>query len=689
MGAQDSNDLFVPESQTQYHPVEPQRFVKVSQDHPNPSDLAVAEPVQAYAKVYGYDWTFYITNVKVTIGRSSEVVNEAQPEDLVDLDFGPAKVVSRRHATLQYNFDTSKWELIILGRNGLRVNMRAFKPPCDPIVLNSGDMIEIGGIQFVFILPDTGDSASKSPVSRSFKQVIHQETPKKKSKSRPRTLSRLSATHSQNNNKPKRLTADDIVAENLPDEPEIGIPNFDPKKHDPIDYSDDHYKNVKPPFSYATLIAQAINSQPLRCATLQEIYHFIESNYSYYKHCEHNWQNSIRHNLSLNRSFKKRDITGRRNYNLWIIDPEYAHELTDEPKWHRFRGAGVKRKSFSDEHSEHGFDSEASKRLRMGMGLHLDGAAAGFESQYQQLLHNMNMSMGFPGMLPGMLPGMFPPASAVNNSGNASNPAPNGPGSAMPKPYLPSFPMLQSFPSLPMPSSNHPFSSYATTLRNLNTTPTFTDPIEVPSAVGIMKSLPEVFRKLKCIDETPDSTDLEREVNRGRWILGEWKWKGVGEINQVSEKELKELRDKVGDVAVGLPMAARKDLMGSENPNEKENINTTSSEKDSTWWNGMNMNMRGLLSMLPTSTTSAAVTDSTAAASSTSHSAPTNGVSTENASGEASTVGGNADDPGVHRAHQQFLEHLGLFQYAAAQQNGDNQGSPHGTETPETAVGED
>ncbi|XP_041123671.1 forkhead box protein J2 [Polyodon spathula] len=78
----------------------------------------------------------------------------------------------------------------------------------------------------------------------------------------------------------------------------------------------------KPPFSYATLISQAIKSTARGRMSLNDIYSWICEQYPYYKNTAAGWKNSIRHNLSLNKCFRKiprpRDDPGKGSY--WTID---------------------------------------------------------------------------------------------------------------------------------------------------------------------------------------------------------------------------------------------------------------------------------------------------------------------------------------------------------------------------------
>ena len=69
-------------------------------------------------------------------------------------------------------------------------------------------------------------------------------------------------------------------------------------------FKDSH---IKPPYSYGELITMAIQNSSNGKLNTTQIYEYIEDNFPYYRNhkSKKSWQNSIRHNLSIKRSFLK------------------------------------------------------------------------------------------------------------------------------------------------------------------------------------------------------------------------------------------------------------------------------------------------------------------------------------------------------------------------------------------------
>lgn len=77
----------------------------------------------------------------------------------------------------------------------------------------------------------------------------------------------------------------------------------------------------KPPYSYATLIGLAILQSALGKLTLSQIYNWISVHFPYYKQKDAGWQNSIRHNLSLNDAFIKAEKSNDGKGHFWQVNP--------------------------------------------------------------------------------------------------------------------------------------------------------------------------------------------------------------------------------------------------------------------------------------------------------------------------------------------------------------------------------
>ncbi|KAF7258975.1 hypothetical protein EG68_04411 [Paragonimus skrjabini miyazakii] len=91
---------------------------------------------------------------------------------------------------------------------------------------------------------------------------------------------------------------------------------------------------AKPNYSYTHLIFMAIESTPQKCMTVNQIYNWCESNFPFYKHAGAGWKNSLRHNLSINKSFKRlpRDSRGPGRGAFWTVEPRERPTLLDAIK---------------------------------------------------------------------------------------------------------------------------------------------------------------------------------------------------------------------------------------------------------------------------------------------------------------------------------------------------------------------
>ncbi|XP_060087421.1 forkhead box protein P4 isoform X3 [Heteronotia binoei] len=90
------------------------------------------------------------------------------------------------------------------------------------------------------------------------------------------------------------------------------------------------YKNadVRPPFTYASLIRQAILETPDRQLTLNEIYNWFTRMFAYFRRNTATWKNAVRHNLSLHKCFVRvENVKGA----VWTVD-ELEYQKRRPPK---------------------------------------------------------------------------------------------------------------------------------------------------------------------------------------------------------------------------------------------------------------------------------------------------------------------------------------------------------------------
>ncbi|ODV66975.1 hypothetical protein HYPBUDRAFT_161864 [Hyphopichia burtonii NRRL Y-1933] len=272
---------------------QPEDRTNVANNYAN--DKNHATEIQAYAKIAGQDWTFYVKSLAVSIGRNTDNPGAANNSNtpLIDIDLGPAKVVSRQHATITYNIDLSCWELKVLGRNGAKIDGQKMPVGIQHATpLHLGAILDIGGTQMIFILPDSPPDILPKMLStclskyKSNMNKVRKSSSSSYSHSGPvksfQMFDKAQLTHS-----PSSVSASSLQN------------NLDQ------DLSKVEAKDIKPPYSYATMITQAILSNDDGVMSLSDIYNWISDHYAYYKYSKTGWQNSIRHNLSLNKAFEK------------------------------------------------------------------------------------------------------------------------------------------------------------------------------------------------------------------------------------------------------------------------------------------------------------------------------------------------------------------------------------------------
>uniref|UniRef100_A0A8C1WCN4 Forkhead box K1 n=1 Tax=Cyprinus carpio TaxID=7962 RepID=A0A8C1WCN4_CYPCA len=335
--------------------VPPVYTLSSSTSHGVTSSMSLSTPSQALARLEGRDFEFAMRQRTVTVGRNSS-------HGSVDVNMGHSSFISRRH--LQITFEEPHFYLRCLGKNGVFVDGVFQRRGAPPLLLPRECTFRFPStvikIQFTALYhkETEKEDAPVSPVRHLYPQIspLKISIPENDFRSMMSPLPSPTGTISVPNSCPasprgagssgyrygRNITSDlqlaaEYAAKAVSEQRTEATGGDSPKDES------------KPPYSYAQLIVQAISSAPDRQLTLSGIYAHITKHYPYYRTADKGWQNSIRHNLSLNRYFIKvprsQEEPGKGSF--WRVDPSSESKLVEQAfRKRRQRGVSCFRTPF-------------------------------------------------------------------------------------------------------------------------------------------------------------------------------------------------------------------------------------------------------------------------------------------------------------------------------------------------------
>ncbi|CAB1455895.1 unnamed protein product [Pleuronectes platessa] len=294
------------------------------------------------ARLEGREFEYMMKKRSVTIGRNSS-------QGSVDVSMGHSSFISRRHLEIFTASDDGTgggdFYLRCLGKNGVFVDGVFLRRGAPPLQLPRMCTFRFPStnIKITFTALSTGKKVKREAPESPVKPVqplispltinipdniAHLMSPL------PSPTGTLSAANSCPSSPRGAGSSGYRMGGRMVSSAELQLMNDNSQPENDKDASggDSPKDDSKPPYSYAQLIVQAITLAQDKQLTLNGIYNHITKNYPYYRTADKGWQNSIRHNLSLNRYFIKvarsQEEPGKGSF--WRIDPSSEGKLIEQ-----------------------------------------------------------------------------------------------------------------------------------------------------------------------------------------------------------------------------------------------------------------------------------------------------------------------------------------------------------------------
>ena len=279
--------------------------------------------VRAFAQVCGRDWTYYVQDAEINIGREQAQENDAESPK-VHIDLGHSKVVSRTHAVVSYGPDDQEWHVKVHGRNGIKVDDEDLRKG-ESRVIHCGTVISVAGTEMLFQIAEENTRIHqkyKDRVVRYEEEVddgVLRDGPSSGHPPPYYSTSRQPYSGGAPTSPYPPVAPDYIGQSNFaqnsqhlarPITPEVspskqagggstkkrsppnrrGINGMMMESTEQIDYALESSKAIKPGCSYAAMITWAILSTPDQTLSLAGIYVWIKAHYAYYRNAQTGWQ---------------------------------------------------------------------------------------------------------------------------------------------------------------------------------------------------------------------------------------------------------------------------------------------------------------------------------------------------------------------------------------------------------------